>query len=312
MASILDVVDSRTQLVGENRLELLMFRLAGRQVYAINVFKIQEVQSLPALTPLPGSSPLIRGVTHVRGTTVPVIDLSLAIGMGALDIVSQPANIIITEYNQTIQAFLVRSVERIANMNWNEIMPPPKTAGRKHFLTAITQLSDLGIVEIVDVEKVLALIIRYETRVSEGVVDQAVLDVANEYEILLVDDSTVGLAQAKATMEHVGVKVMTADDGAQALARLKRWADEGIDVPKKLLMLVTDAEMPEMDGYRLTAECRSDPRLQGLYIVLHTSLSGRFNNKMVEKVGCDDFLSKFQADGLATAVQNRIRQVRGL
>jgi two-component system chemotaxis response regulator CheV len=86
-----------------------------------------------------------------------------------------------------------------------------------------------------------------------------------------------------------------------------KWTDEGINVPEKLLMVITDAEMPEMDGYRLTTEIRNDPRLQNLYVVLHTSLSGSFNKAMVKQVGCDDFLSKFQPDQLASLVQERIR-----
>jgi len=72
-------------------------------------------------------------------------------------------------------------------------------------------------------------------------------------------------------------------------------------------MVVTDAEMPEMDGYRLTHEIRSDPNLVDLHVVLHTSLSGSFNEAMVEKVGCDNFLSKFQPDALATVVQDHFR-----
>ena len=81
MAGILDTVDQRTQLVGENRLEILMFRLAGRQLFAINVFKVQEVLQLPKLTLMPQRHPYVCGVVNLRGQTLPVIDLSQAIGM---------------------------------------------------------------------------------------------------------------------------------------------------------------------------------------------------------------------------------------
>ena len=93
-----------------------------------------------------------------------------------------------------------------------------------------------------------------------------------------------------------------------ALRMLKKWADEGIDVSKKLAMVITDAEMPEMDGYRLTREIRDDPRLKDLFVVLHTSLSGNFNKAMVEKVGCNGFLSKFEPDKLAITVQDRLKE----
>jgi len=308
MAGILETVDARTQLVGENRLELLMFRLQRDQIFAINVFKVQEVQKMPKLTLIPQRHPVVRGVTHVRGSTIPVIDLSMAIGMRPLDD-QDNCNIIITEYNMSVQAFMVKGVDRIVNMNWEEIMPPPKGAGRKHFLTAITRV-DNKIVEIIDVEKVLAQVTAYDTQVASNVLDPDIHELSAGLEVLLVDDSTVGLAQAQSILEQLGLKVHTAPDGARALRQLQAWAQSGLDMNKKLCMIVTDAEMPEMDGYRLTTECRRDPALHDMYIVLHTSLSGSFNKTMVQKVGCDEFLSKFQPNGLAEIVQKRIREYR--
>lgn len=308
MASVLDSVDQRTQLVGENRLELLMFRLQRGSLFALNVFKIQEVQPMPKLTSLPQSHPHIVGVTHARGKTIPVIDLGAAIGLGAIQDYTN-CNVIVSEYNRTIQAFLVKSVDRIVNMNWEEIMPPPKGAGRAHYLTAITKHDD-QLVEIIDVEKVLQEVSPYNTEVDPSVLDDAVISQAQGVEILAVDDSSVGLGQVRETVKQLGITLNSASDGAMALRMLKGWADEGIEVPKKLAMVITDAEMPEMDGYRLTREIREDPRLRDLYVILHTSLSGNFNNAMVEKVGCNDFLSKFEPDKLAMVVQNRIREYR--
>ncbi|AUM11480.1 chemotaxis protein CheV [Ketobacter alkanivorans] len=305
MASVLDSVDQRTKLVGENRLELLLFRLQRGSLFALNVFKIQEVQTMPKLTSMPQSHPHIIGVTHARGRTIPVIDLGAAIGLGPLQDRTN-CNIIISEYNRTIQAFMVKSVDRIVNMNWEEIMPPPKGAGRSHYLTAITKLDD-QLVEVIDVEKVLQEVSPYNTTVNPDVLDQELVSRAQGLEILAVDDSTVGLAQVRETVQQLGVKLISASDGAMALKMLKGWADKGIDVPKKLVMVITDAEMPEMDGYRLTREIRDDPRLKDLFVVLHTSLSGSFNEAMVEKVGCDGFLSKFEPDKLAITVQNRIK-----
>jgi len=308
MASILDSVDQRTQLVGENRLELLTFRLQRGKLFAINVFKVQEVQTMPKLTVLPQSHPNVVGVTHARGRTIPVIDLSAAIGLGPLQDRTH-CNIIISEYNMTIQAFMVKSVDRIVNMNWEEIMPPPKGAGRTHYLTAITKL-DKEIVEIIDVEKVLQEIAPCNTAVDPSVLDRNLITEAEGVEILAVDDSTVGLSQVQETVGQLGLRILSARDGATALRLLKKWADEGIDVPRKLAMVITDAEMPEMDGYRLTREIREDSRLKDLFVILHTSLSGNFNKAMVQKVGCDEFLSKFEPDKLATVVQERIKAYR--
>ncbi len=306
MAGILDSVDQRTKLVGENRLELLTFRLRGRQLFAINVFKVQEVQQLPTLNILPQSDPVVVGVTTVRGLTIPVIDLSSAIGRTPIE-QNEKANIIVTEYNNSVQAFLVGSVDRIVNLNWEAIMPPPAATGRSHFLTAITRIDD-QITEIIDVERVLAQVVNFTTDISEDVKDEQLLVHARGMEVLLVDDSHIAIEQAKSTLLQLGLKVIVETDGLKALNRLRQWRDEGVDLHEKLLMVITDAEMPEMDGYRLTTEIRRDPAMKDLYVVLHTSLSGSFNNAMAEKVGCNDFLSKFQPDSLATKVQDRIRQ----
>lgn len=308
MAGILDAVDQRTQLVGENRLEILMFQLSRGQVFAINVFKIQEVQQMPKLTVLPDSHPSVVGVTHARGRTIPVIDLSSAIGMPPLED-TENCNIIIAEYNMTVQAFMVKSVDRIINMNWEEIMPPPKGAGRNHYLTAITRVDD-RIVEIIDVEKVLQEISPCNSNISEGTLDEDIHSLSAGLSLLTVDDSTVGIAQVEETARQIGLGVYKCQDGSKALKILQDWADQGEDLQKKLVCVVTDAEMPEMDGYRLTTEIRNDPRMRDLPVILHTSLSGSFNQAMVEKVGCNDFLSKFEPDKLATALQKYVKEYR--
>lgn len=306
MAGILDTVDQRTQLVGENRLEILMFRLAGRQLFAINVFKVQEVLHMPRLTLMPHRHPHVCGVVTLRGQTLPVIDLSRAIGLRPQE-ANERSTIIVTEYNRSVQAFLVSGVERILNLNWESILPPPGGAGRHHYLTAITRVDD-QLVEIIDVEKVLAEIVPYDTRLSGERLSDPLLEAARGHEVLLVDDSSVGLAQLRDTLSQLGLKMHTATDGLKALNMLKAWADSGERVCDRLLMVFTDAEMPEMDGYRLTTEIRHDPRLRDLYVVLHTSLSGSFNQAMVKKVGCDNFLSKFQPEGLVDVVLDRLRR----
>lgn len=301
MASILDSVDQRTQLVGENRLEILMFRLSSRQMFAINVFKVQEVLHLPKLTLMPKRNPMVCGVIHLRGQTLPVIDLACAIGMRPI-VPDQNSTIIVTEYNRTVQAFLVGSVDRIINLNWDSIQPPPGGAGRQHYLTAITKFED----KLIDVEKVLAEIVPYNVKVSRERLDDSLLTKAKSREIMLVDDSSTALNQMHDTLTQLGLTFHIATDGLKALQKLKQWAKDGVNVSEKLLMLITDAEMPEMDGYRLTTEIRQDPQLSSLYVVLHTSLSGSFNEAMVKKVGCNAFLSKFQPDLLVEAVRTRL------
>lgn len=312
MSGVLNSVDQRTKLVGENRLELLLFSLNSRQLFAINVFKVKEVLKVPPLTKLPGSHHHITGVATLRGESVPVIDLRSAIGFPASLDDSGENNLIITEYNRSIQGFLVGQVRHIVNTTWTEIQPPPKTAGRSNYLTAITQIEDENvnkIVEIIDVEKVLAQIIDYDVSISEGVLDENLAPKMIGRNVLIVDDSSTARSQVKGTLSQLGLNIIECRDGLEALTLLKSWCDEGKDIYQELLLMITDAEMPEMDGYKLTHEVRSDPRMKDLFITLNTSLSGSFNEAMVEKVGCNRFISKFQPDLLVGVVQDRMRQL---
>lgn len=312
MSGVLNTVDQRTNLVGENRLELLLFSLNSRQVFAINVFKVREVIKVPPLTKMPGSHHHITGVASLRGVSVPVIDLRAAIGFPPSRLQDQEENLIITEYNRTIQGFLVGQVRNIVNTAWTEIQPPPKTAGRANYLTAITHVKDgdnLDIVEIIDVEKVLAEIIDYDISISEGVLDQDLVNEMVGRNVLIVDDSSTARAQVRGTLSQLGLNIIECRDGLEALNLLKSWCDEGKNVVQDLLLMITDAEMPEMDGYKLTHEVRSDPRMKDLYVTLNTSLSGSFNDAMVKKVGCDRFISKFQPDLLVEVAQDRLRDV---
>ncbi len=309
MAGILDSVNQRTQLVGQNRLELLLFRLDSSQLYGINVFKVKEVLQCPKLTIMPKSSPVVRGVANIRGGTIPILDLSMATGRRGLDDLKN-SFVIITEYNSKIQGFLVQSVERIVNMNWEEIHPPPKGTGREHYLTAVTRV-DKQLVEIIDVEKILAEVSPTNEAISEGVIDVATQSRAVSKRVLICDDSSVARKQVVRCLETVGVEVVALNDGREAYNYLLNMVQEGKSPERELLMLISDIEMPEMDGYTLTAEIRNDPRMQKLHIILHTSLSGVFNQAMVKKVGADDFLAKFKPDELAARVIDRINAVDG-
>ncbi len=312
MSGVLNTVDQRTNLVGENRLELLLFSLNSRQVFAINVFKVREVIKVPPLTKMPGAHHNIKGVASLRGISVPVIDLRGAIGFPPSRMESPEQNLIITEYNRTVQGFLVGQVRNIVNTAWTEIQPPPKTAGRSTYLTAITRMTDgekQEIVEIIDVEKVLAEIIDYDVSISEGVLDEELAGQMVGRNVLIVDDSSTARAQIKGTLSQLGLNIIECRDGLEAFRTLQTWCDDGKDVANELLMMITDAEMPEMDGYKLTYEVRNDPRMKDLFITLNTSLSGSFNEAMVKKVGCDRFISKFQPDLLVQVAQDRLRDV---
>lgn len=307
MSTVLASVDQRTRLAGHNRLEILMFRLDGPQLYGLNVFKIQEVIQCPELTEVPQAHPVVRGIATLRGRTIPVLDLSLAIG-GPRHPEPSRAFVIVTEFNRSIQGFLVDMVDRIVNLNWEQILPPPRTAGHSNYLTAVTEV-DGKLVEIIDVEKVLSEVIGMEEEVSEEWRERA-REESRPYEphILVADDSMVARNQIKRTLDSLGIPCTLAMDGRKALDILQKWAEEEPDRLRNLAMVISDIEMPEMDGYTFTTRVREDPRLSDIYILLHTSLSGVFNENMVKKVGADEFIAKFKPDLLAESVLRQVEK----
>jgi two-component system chemotaxis response regulator CheV len=307
MSGLLENVNQRTQLVGQNRLELLIFRLHGDQIYGINVFKVKEVLQCPALSQLPKSNPIIRGIASIRGSTISIMDLSLATAQAPLEDVDN-CFVIIAEYNTVVQGFLVKSVDRIININWDAVHPPPHGSGSEHYLTAVTEV-DGKLVEIIDVEKILAeLSPEIDTQEKVEVSDEISRSAMSKH-VLIVDDSAVARKQIQRCVESVGVQTTLFKNGKEALDHLQSLVGAGESVADKYLMMISDIEMPEMDGYTLTAYVREDPQLAAMHIVLHTSLSGVFNQAMVAKVSADDFLAKFNPTKLASMVTNRIEQV---
>ncbi|MCG9697176.1 chemotaxis protein CheV [Shewanella sp. Isolate11] len=304
MSRILESVNKRTQLVGQNRLELLLFKLNGRQRFGINVFKVKEVLQCPPLTSLPKLNPYVRGVAHIRGQTISVIDLSAATGGRPIEDISN-SFVIISEYNRSVQGFLVKSVERIINMNWEAIMPPPQGAGRYSYLTAVTEVED-ELVEILDVEKILDEISPIKAQISQEVDAKLTIDRDRHYHIMVIDDSTVARKQIIRALESLNLQIDTAKDGREALEKLQNIAAEMDNVADEIPLVISDIEMPEMDGYTLTAEIRDNPKLKHIKVVLHTSLSGVFNQAMVQKVGANDFIAKFNPDELAAAVNKHL------
>jgi two-component system chemotaxis response regulator CheV len=314
MSGILDSVNQRTQLVGQNRLELLLFRLSGAQVYGINVFKVKEVLQCPKLTSMPKSSAMVRGVAHIRGGTIPILDMGLATGQRSVapdDAALSERFVIITEYNRNTQGFLVGGVERIVNLNWEEIHPPPKGSGRDNYLTAVTEI-DGKLIEIIDVEKILAEVAPVNNDLaSEYIEEQSAKNSQHKIRILVVDDSVVARKQIEHCLSSIGLEIELKNDGLAAYNHLREITADGSSASDHYTLMISDVEMPEMDGYTLTTKCKSDPALASLYVMLHTSLSGVFNQAMVKKVGADDFMAKFNADELTDNVMGVVDRLIG-
>lgn len=312
MSDLLKNIDRRTKLAGMNRMELLLFTLHDDQRFGINVFKVREVIRTPHISPVPKSDSRIVGIADIRGATMPVIDLPLALDLPPMKDVPNTLTIV-TEFNSSVQGFLVGSVDKIVHLRWEDILPPPETLMNVNYLTGVTKVNH-NLVEIIDVERVLQEVAgRSAADVSDevGKIGQEVIN-GREFLVIGADDSVVARAKLKAVLDKLGIKSIIFNNGRLALEALQKMADkadrgDAIAVNKQVLMLVSDIEMPEMDGYTLTTNVRRDPRLKDLYVVLNSSLSGGFNDNLTAKVGANKFLSKWHTDELASLVIERIR-----
>lgn len=299
---LIDRIEQRTRLAGHNRLALLLFRLGSRQLFGVNVFKVQEVIARPPLFTLPQLPRAFSGAADVRGRSVPVLDLGRAIGHAGD---SEAARyLVVTEFNRTVQGFLVAAVERIVNVAVEDIQPPPDLGGECRYLTGITRHHG-ELIQLVDVESVLA---ENAPHADDGVRIAPLPVVADglRREVLVVDDSRTARSQIQQVLGQLGLGATLLGDGRQALDHLRQLAAAGEPPSRRYAMVISDIEMPAMDGYTLTTEIRRDPALQDLYVLLHTSLSGVFNHAMVERVGADDFVPKYSKHELAQRIGARI------
>jgi len=303
---LLNRIDQRTRLAGHNRLALLLFRLGGRQLFGVNVFKVQEVLRRPPLFPIPRLPPGFVGAADIRGRTVPILDLGTAVRYPERHL--DPPYLVVTEFNRSVQGFLVAEVDRIVNIAVEDIRPPPELGVEDSYLTAVTRHAG-ELIQVIDLESVLAdatgakMVQLIEQRLKLGPDGEPV-------RILVADDSRVARNQIRGVLDQLGVASTLLSDGRQALEHLKHLAAEGIDVGRHYAMVISDIEMPSMDGYTLTTEIRRDPNLATLFVLLHTSLSGVFNNAMVERVGANAFVAKYSANELADKVLARVEAVQ--
>jgi two-component system, chemotaxis family, chemotaxis protein CheV len=310
MATFIDSIDERTQLAGTNHLEVLLFSLGtddgtGRnEVFGINVFKVREVLNLPEITSAPEMPDGVEGFVSLRGDMVPIINLQKFCNLQSND---EPRILMITEYNTLVQGFLVSAVDTIQRLNWEQVKePPPLISSRMGGLvTAVSELPDKRLVMIMDVEKVLADAGGfYDESAFDGIKK---IDHATPRTILFADDSAIARKQVIQTLDHMGVNHITCVNGAEAWSLLDKMAtkceQEERDITTEIQGVLTDVEMPEMDGYVLTQKIKADPRLQHLPVIMHSSLTASANQNMGKGVGADAYVPKFQPRELAETLE---------
>ncbi|MCW8903865.1 chemotaxis protein [Sedimenticola sp.] len=285
---------------------MLLFTLFGRQVFGINVLKIKEIIPYHAMNTLPRANPAIVGIARLRGQPFPVIDLSRALGMTTTKDVAEFADcsIIISEFNRSLQGFLVKKVDKIIPLGWDAIQPPPASSGRFNYITGVINIDD-KIVEVVDVERVLNEVAPPKDSTGKGVsLSDEQLELLRRKLILVVDDSGLARKQVSQTLAMIGIDPVMANDGKEALQLLHALHAEGRTVD----LIISDIEMPEMDGYTLTRELRKDQDFASVYILLHTSLAGAVSQEYATASGANAALTKFVTEELAEAVLEGLGQ----
>ncbi|MGH8666339.1 MAG: chemotaxis protein [Burkholderiales bacterium] len=304
--SLLDTVDEHTQFAGSNCMEILLFSLGGGEIFGINVCKVREVTLTPKITPTPHMPAGVQGVISLRGSVIPVIDLARVLGVEAIS-ENRCSTLMVAEFCGRSQGFLVDSVDRITRVTWDQVKSPdPALTGADGMVTAITRLPDGRLVSILDVEQVLA------TSFGEPAIPEIEpIENGHDLNVLFVDDSPLARREITSVLDKLGVRYQQATNGREAWEKLQAMAGqahaEGTALNERVRLVLTDAEMPEMDGYVLARNIKADRRFAGIAVVMHTSLSSRSNGAVGRSADVDAYITKFEPIALAATLRPLLR-----
>lgn len=288
-----------------NRLELLLFYLGGRRRFGINVLKIKEVIPCPPLHQLPSADHRILGVSEMRGETLPIIDLAKAVGATQRILTSEQINkgsVITTEINRSHQGLWVSDVDKIVLCDWKNISPPSKGSGISSYTTGVTLIEE-ELIQLLDIEKVLGEVLGIETKnINDINVPQSQLEAVYGKLVMIVDDSSMAMKQTISALEKLGLQHISANDGKVALKILNDYQNGDPHTMEPISMIISDIEMPEMDGYTFVTNLRQMDMFKNTHVLMHTSLNGTMNMKKAISCGANDILTKFVPDELVEKI----------
>lgn len=277
---------------------LLLFRLNQSQLFALGTLKIRELVPYLPLTKIPNSHRHILGAAAVRGGTIPVIDMAASIGYQPMSEEDKKHSyIIITDCQRKLIGFLVRSIDKIVECNWRDIEPPARNLGTNAFLTGVTRYEN-KLVQLMDVELLMAKIFPDDPLASKATLTDVQREKLKPLRILLVDDSKVARKQLSDALDSLNIGYRVTDNGKEALSIMEQAADDKAPID----LLVSDIEMPGLDGYELAFAVKDNPKLARAYIILHTSLSSEISVGQAKQVGANEALTKFDAHELISAM----------
>lgn len=306
-------IDERTRLAGNNQFELLLFRLGEapgngqRELFGINVFKVREVLVMPAITELANAHEHLMGVANIRGQIIPVINLPAVLGC-------KPQNgmsiLMVTEFGRTVQAFAVEDVREIVRLEWDQVLPAESShAGA--LITGIARLdgarADTRLAQVLDVEQILKNVMPVTTEEINREVVGPELVLPQGAMVLAVDDSAVARSVIELGLKAMGVHYVMTKTGKEAWERLQAISvdaeAQGKTAKDKVAVVLTDLEMPEMDGFTLTRLIKQDARFKAIPVVIHSSLTGTTNENHVKSVGANAYVAKFAPRELAATIR---------
>ncbi len=277
---------------------LLLFSLKNGRQFALGTLKIQELIPYKAVTPLIKSGPGIKGALRIRDQTIAVIDMAEVIGLGPVsDSKLSESFIVVTDCQRKVVGFVVSQIEKIVETNWRQIKQPDKLLGTEVFITGTVEV-DGEFIQLMDVELLLNKIYPPDPRAALAVVTDFQREQLKPMNILVVDDSLTARRQLTDVLELLNVPSYVTDNGQKALTYMHDQAAKGHPVN----LLVSDIEMPGLDGYELTFEVRSSTDLAAAYIILHSSLSSAISLSQALQVGANEALAKFDAKELVLSM----------
>ncbi|OSN08530.1 chemotaxis protein CheV [Lonsdalea iberica] len=308
-------IDERTNLTSANKFELLLFRLGGSELqggkselFGINVFKLREIVPMPSLTKAVGMKPPMMGMVNIRGQVIPVIDLPAVAGCKpetGLNI------LLVTEYARSTQAFAVESVDDIVRLDWSQVLTAEAGVGSS-YITSIARLgSDKesnNLALVLDVEQILHDMIPVDRDIQIDDMENKAFPIKPGSVAIVAEDSKVARSLLEQGLELMQIPGQMHITGQEAWNKIQLMAEqakaENVPISDKIAFVLTDLEMPEMDGFTLTRHIKGDPYLKHIPVIIHSSLSGSANEDHVRKVGADAYVAKFEINELAAAVQS--------
>ncbi|MCV6607259.1 MAG: chemotaxis protein [Campylobacterales bacterium] len=296
---------------GTNELELVDFRILKKVgdsvyegIYGVNVSKVKEIIKIPKLTELPGAPEFIEGIFDLRGVVIPVVNLAKWMGIEVPTGVKSKPRIVIAEFADIQVGFIVSEAKRIRRISWADIEPATFTASDgaldKSKITGVTKIEDGDVLLILDFESIVQDLGLYHPDV-EIKTDVEKFDGT----AMVLDDSMTARKIVKDALEAMGLNVYEATDGEDALKKLEDIHTQG-GIPN-LKVIISDVEMPRMDGFHFAAKVKEDTRFKEIPIVFNSSISDQFAESRGQEAGGEGYLVKFDANKFVPEIARVIK-----